>query len=100
MDADEEQVEVASSADEEELKQAAQDHLDATVISYVLVGFCGTCCCTSAHTCLAALLGFDYLLNDIAYGCMSAGSRDAGPLLYNWCVPWRCPLTCLRWFCL
>jgi hypothetical protein len=37
MDADTEQVEVASSADEEELKQAALDHLDATVISYVLV---------------------------------------------------------------
>ena len=43
MDADVEPVEVASSADEEEMKQAAQDHLDATVISYVLVSVVRIC---------------------------------------------------------
>lgn len=37
MDADIEQAEVGSSADEEGQKQAATEHLEATVISYVLV---------------------------------------------------------------
>lgn len=37
MDADLEQAEVASSADEEDYKQAALDQIEATVISYVLV---------------------------------------------------------------
>lgn len=51
MDADVEPVEAASSADEEEMKQAAQDHLDATVISYVLVSIapeCGPLCAYAA----------------------------------------------------
>jgi hypothetical protein len=52
MDADVEPVEVASSADEEEMKHAAQDHLDATVISYVLVSVV----CMRSAVCLYSML--------------------------------------------
>ena len=97
MDADVEPVDVDSSADEEEMKQAARDHLDATVISYVLVSILrmyslAVCLCKHMSTllvltaiairrCICSMPA-----RQVGAPCICAGSWNAGPLVHNWCV--------------
>jgi hypothetical protein len=100
MDADVEPVDVDSSADEEEMKQAALDHLDATVISYVLVSVlqkhvfivyvCDEMCTLSTVTAAmvtAAIIRFVCSMPaQLGAPCIRAGSWNAGPLVHDWYV--------------